>query len=202
MRQIYSKEHLTSRPTLRKIHSMEFIQRATLPVLVGATVAGFAAQRVSQAVLDGFYARSGYPVPYYVGQLSFSAEKLSGWYTSMRQAGTLGIYWQTQFVDFAFVAATALLFTAALALVARAFPAGTRGRRIASGAVVLGPLGPLFDVVENLLSFAMLPDPGSINPVVAVLYSTAAAVKFAGFFAVYLWIPAALVAALISRRRH
>jgi hypothetical protein len=181
---------------------LEFMQRAKLPVLVGATVAGFAAQRVSQVVLDGFYARSGYPVPYYVGQLAFSADKLSGWYTQMRQAGTLGIYWQTQFVDFAFIAATALLFTAALALVARAFPAGTRGRRIATAAIALGPFAPLCDAVENLFSFAMLPDPGSINPVVAALYSTAAALKFAGFFAVYLWIPAALIAALISRRRR
>ncbi|GAA3232140.1 hypothetical protein ACFO1B_20635 [Dactylosporangium siamense] len=180
----------------------KFVQRAKLPVLIGATVAGFVAQRVSQTILDGFYARSGYPVPYYVGQLSFSADRLSGWYTQMRQAGTLGIYWQTQFVDFAFIAATALVFTAALALVARAFPAGTRGRRVATAMVALGPLGPLCDVVENLFSFAMLPDPGSINPVVAVLYSTAAALKFAGFFAVYLWIPVALIAAVIARRRR
>ncbi|MEV4507402.1 hypothetical protein AB0K00_00380 [Dactylosporangium sp. NPDC049525] len=181
---------------------MEFIQRTTLPVLAGATVAGFAAQRVSQTVLDGFYARSGYPVPYYVGQLSFSADKLSGWYTAMLQAGTLGVYWQTQFMDFAFIAATALLFTAALALVARAFPAGTRARRIATLAVPLGVFAPLCDVVENLFSFAMLPDPGSVNPVLAVLYSSAAALKFAGFFAVYLWIPVALIAALAQRRRR
>ncbi|MGI5179420.1 hypothetical protein ACQEVZ_24125 [Dactylosporangium sp. CA-152071] len=183
---------------------MEFIervQRAKLPVLAGATVTGFAAQRVTQTVLDGFYARSGYPVPYYVGQLSFSAGKLSGWYTTMRDAGTLGVYWQTQFMDFAFIAATALFFTATLALIARAFPAGSRGRRVATAAVALGLFAPLCDAVENLLSFVMLPDPATVNPVVAVLYSTAAALKFAGFFAVYLWIPAALVAALISRRR-
>jgi hypothetical protein len=181
---------------------MEFIQRATLPVLVGATATGFVAQRVSQSILDGFYARSGYPVPYYVGQLSFSADKLSGWYTTMRQAGTLDVYWQTQFIDFAFIAATALLFTAALALVARAFPAGTRGRQVATCMIPLGVFAPLCDVLENLLSFAMLPDPGSVDPVVAVLYSTAASLKFAGFFAVYLWIPGALIAALVSRRRR
>ena len=181
---------------------MEFIQRATLPVLAGATAIGFVAQRVSQTVLDGFYARSGFPVPYYVGQLSFSADKLSGWYTAMRRAGTLGVYWQTQFVDFSFIAATAVLFTAALALVARAFPAGTRGRRVATAMIALGPAGPLCDVVENLFSFAMLPDPASVDPVLAVLYSTAAALKFAGFIAVYAWIAAGLVAALVSRRRR
>src|SRR5690348_9050965 len=100
-------EHLTAPGNPPKIHSMEFIervQRAKLPVLAGATVAGFVAQQITQTVLDGFYARSGYPVPYYVGQLSFSAGKLSGWYTTMREAGTLGVYWQTQFMDFAFIA--------------------------------------------------------------------------------------------------
>ncbi|MDG6100845.1 hypothetical protein Daura_02090 [Dactylosporangium aurantiacum] len=56
--------------------------------------------------------------------------------------------------------------------------------------------------MENLLSFAMLPDPASISPVLAMRYSTAAALKFAGFIAVHLWIPVALIAALGSRRRR
>src|SRR5690348_14502156 len=106
--------------------------------LVVATTAGFAAQRLTQTILDGFYARSGYPVAYYEGQLSFSAAKLSGWYSSMQRAGTLDVYWQTQFVDFAFIAATGLFFTALLLLVARAFPAGSRGRRLAGRLVPLG----------------------------------------------------------------
>ncbi|MEU4159660.1 hypothetical protein [Actinoplanes sp. NPDC026670] len=164
-------------------------------------VLGFAAQRITQTVLDGFYARSGYPVPYYEGQLSFSADKLTGWYSTMQANGTLGIYWQTQFVDFAFIAATLLFFIALLSAVAQAFPAGTRGRRLARRMIWLGAAAPVFDVLENLLSFLMLPDPTTISPTIALLYSTAAALKFTCFIAVYLWAIIALPTAATLRRR-
>lgn len=164
-------------------------------------VLGFAAQRVTQTVLDGFYARSGYPVPYYEGQLSFSADKLAGWYSAMRDGGTLDVYWQTQFVDFAFIAATLLFFTALLSAVARAFPPHTRARRFAHGMIWLGVAAPAFDVLENLLSFLMLPDPDAISPAIALLYSTAAALKFACFIAVYLWTITGLLSAATLRLR-
>jgi hypothetical protein len=169
--------------------------------LIPLVAVGFAAQRVTQTVLDGFYARSGYSVPYYVGQLSFSATKLEGWYGEMERNGTLGVYWQTQFVDFAFIAATMLFFTALLATVARAIPAGGRGRRFAQRMILAGVAAPLFDVLENLFSFVMLPHPGSISPAVALLYSGAAALKVAAFFAVYLWTAVGLVTAVTMRVR-
>jgi hypothetical protein len=175
---------------------------ARLPLLLVALAVGFVAQRVSQTILDNFYARSGYPVPYYEGQLSFSAEKLEGWYTAMQRNGTLGVYWQTQFVDFGFIAATALLFTAALLLVARAFPADGKARKVAVALVLLGPVAPLFDVVENLISFVLLADPASVNQPLALLYSSAAALKFAGFAAVYTCTFAGLVTAGTIRLRR
>ncbi|GHJ47332.1 hypothetical protein Cs7R123_46740 [Catellatospora sp. TT07R-123] len=185
---------------------MEWITRRALaarpPVLLGALLLAFATQRISQTILDGFYARSGYPVPYYVGQLSFSGEKLSGWYTTMQRAGTLGVYWQTQFVDFGFIAATALLFTALLLVVARALPAGTRARAIAICVVPFGLVAPAFDALENLLSFALLQDPSSVSQPLALAYSTAAALKFAGFAAVYLWTTAGLITAAVLRLRR
>jgi hypothetical protein len=195
---VYSMESTvtTARPGLR--------QRAAgspLPLLIGVTVAGFAAQRTAQVVLDGFYARSGYPVPYYQGQLSFSAARLQDWYTSMRRNGTLGVYWQTQFVDFAFIAATGVFFTALLLCVARAQPAG-RLRRIGLGLVPAGLAAAGFDVLENLLSFVMLPYPASIDPLVALLYSGAAAAKFGAFLVVYGWVVAGLLLAAAARFRR
>ena len=172
-----------------------------LAVLVTATAASLILQNVVQAVLNGFYARSGYPVPYYVGQTSFDATKLEGWYGTMDAAGTLDVYWQTQFVDFGFVAATALLHFFALVLVARLLPDG-RWRRFALAMVIVGLCAPAFDALENLVSFIALADPTSINPVVAVVYSSFAALKFAGFFAVYLWVPVGLVAAAVLKARR
>lgn len=54
-----------------------------LPVLITAVMLSVGAVLASQALLEGFYARSGYPVPYYVGQLSFGAASLQGWYGDM-----------------------------------------------------------------------------------------------------------------------
>jgi len=169
-----------------------------LAVLVAATVTSLILQNVVQVVLNGFYARSGYPVPYYVGQTSFSADKLEGWYETMDAAGTLGVYWQTQFVDFGFVAATALLHFFALVLVARLLPEG-RWRRLGLALVVVGLSAPAFDALENLMSFIALANPSEVSPVVAVVYSTFAVLKFAGFFAVYLWVPVGLIAAAVLK---
>ncbi|WP_155370736.1 hypothetical protein [Catellatospora vulcania] len=179
-------------------------RRATssrLPLLLGLFGAGFVAQRVSQGVLDGLYARSGYPVPYYAGQLSFSGRKLSGWYSAMERGGTLETYWQTQFVDFAFIAATALFFTAALLLVARAMPPASAARSKAVALVPLALVAPVADALENLISFVLLSDPAHVNGALAIVYSTVAAVKFAGFAFVYLWLPAGLLTAALLRFR-
>ena len=170
-----------------------------LPWLLGALAVGLLAQRVTQTILDTFYARSGYPVPYYEGQLAFSAAKLAGWYTAMQRNGTLGVYWQTQFVDFGFILATGLLFTAVLLLVARAVPAGGTARRLALALVWLGPVVALLDIVENLISFVLLADPTSVSQPLALIYSTVAALKFTGFLAVYTWTFAGLITAAVLR---
>ena len=195
-----------ARPPPKQSWPLRLADRGTtlrLPWLLGALAVGLLAQRVTQTILDTFYARSGYPVPYYQGQLSFSSAKLAGWYTAMQRNGTLGVYWQTQVVDFSFIMATGLLFTTVLLLVARAVPAGGT-RRLALALVWLGPLVALLDIVENLISFVLLADPTSVSQPLALIYSTAAALKFTGFLAVYTWTIAGLVTAAILRlhRRH
>jgi len=176
-----------------------------LPVLIIAVVVSVGAVLASQALLDGFYARSGYPVPYYVGQLSFSAARLQGWYGDMLDRDTLGVYWQTQFVDFGFIAATLLLHVAALVLVARLLLVGGRAGalpRFAAVMVVIGAAGPLFDAAENLVSFVNLLDPTAISEPMAVLYSTMSALKFAGFALVYGGIVVGVIAAAVAALRH
>lgn len=174
---------------------------ARLPLLLGLLGVGFIAQRVSQIVLDGFYARSGYPVPYYTGQLSFSGERLSEWYSTMERGGTLGIYWQTQFVDFGFVATTALFFTALLLVVARAMPPESAARSKAVALIPFALAAPALDALENLISFILLSDPAQVNGVLAIAYSTVAAAKFAGFGFVYLWAIVGLLTAAVLRLR-
>lgn len=179
-----------------------------LPVLIAAVAVSVGAVLASQAVLNEFYARSGHPVPYYVGQLSFSAAKLQGWYGDMLDRDTLVVYWQTQFVDFGFIAATLLLHVTALVLLARLLTVGARAGaalpRFAAVMVLIGAAAPLLDVAENLVSFVNLQHPAAISEPMAVLYSTAAALKFAGFALVYGWIVIGVTAAAVAalRRRH
>ena len=182
----------------------QFISRSLalpLRVLIAATVLSLVLQTIAQSVLNIFYARSQYPVAYFVGQTSFDAEKLEDWYQVMDEAGTIGVYWQTQFVDFAFIAATALLHYWLLLLITRLLPVG-RWRRIGLAAVVIGLLAPAFDVLENLVSFIALSNTTEILPVTAIVYSSFASLKFLSFFAVYLWVPVGVVAAAVLRIRR
>ena len=152
--------------------------------------------------LNRSYAASAYPVPYYVAQLSFDASRLQGWYAYMLERGTLGIYWQTQFIDFVFILSTILLHFMALLLISRAFAAGSAGRRAMVVCAFVSALGPLFDVAENLVSFVMLAQPLSFPVWLAWLYSGCAALKFAFFCFAYLAASLGLIAALAQRLRR
>ena len=168
--------------------------------LVIATAIAFVAQNAIQAVLNVFYAKSLYPVPYYEGQLAFDASKIEGWLAWMIEHDTLGIYVQTQLVDFGFIVGVAAFHAFALALLARLLPAGG-WRSTAVALIVVGVAAPASDVLENLASFVMLANPTDISPAVALVYSSFAAAKFACFAIVYAWMPVALVVAAVSAAR-
>jgi hypothetical protein len=128
------------------------------PVLhLGAAAAAIAVFTFTKSLLDQSYAASGHPVDYATGQLAFSAEKISGYYQSMSDGGTLPVYWRTQFIDFGFIAAVAVM---GLLVPVFAF------------------LGASLDAIENLLSFWMLTAFPAIPKPAALLYSSAAAGKF------------------------
>lgn len=171
-------------------------------VLAAGAALALIAQLGSQQVLNSFYARSGYPVPYYEGQLSFSADRLEGWYGAMQNAGTLDIYWQTQFVDFVFIAMTALHFVTLMLLAIRLHAPGSTGRRVLRMLLPVALIGPVFDALENLVSFVMLRNPDDIHQSVAVVYSSMATIKFVGFALLYTIALAGLVTAAVSRARR
>ena len=157
--------------------------RLSLPVHLVAAGAAFAAFQAIKVRLDASYAASQHPVDYATGQLAFDAEVIEGYYAHMTGVGTLDIYWQTQILDFAFIAAvmvlSALLGTLAARLGGRINRLGTWGWRLGVAAALAGVSGALFDALENLLSFAMLARPEAIAPALALAYSSAAAAKFA-----------------------
>lgn len=147
---------------------------------IHASVAGFSLvlQQLCLRWVNYSYVRSAHPVDYATGQTSFDAGLVKGWYGSMQDGGTLGVYVQTQVIDFAFIAAT-ILFGLAF---------GSFVRRIAVDhsiaawggvlAMVCIPLAAGFDAVENMISFAMLANPLSFADWIVYPYSAAATVKF------------------------
>jgi len=162
--------------------------------LVIAGIAALVVQNLVLAVLNAVYAASAYPVPYFVGQTSFSAEKLEGWFAVMIDGGTLGTYWLAQFVDLGFIAATLITHALVLALIARLQAEGV-WRRIALVMLAIGIAAPLFDVLENLTSFVILANPMDVSQPAAIVYSSFAVLKFVSFAIVYAWVPFGLIVA-------
>lgn len=161
-----------------------------------ATLAAFGLFQAAKARLDASYAASGHPVDYATGQLSFDATTIEGNYRVMQDSGTLGVYWQTQMIDFGFIASVMLLALFLGTLLARM---GGWARGLGLAAAVLGLAGGALDAVENLLSFWMLARPEAIPQALALAYSSAAAVKFALLTAAMAAALAALVVGAVRR---
>lgn len=174
----------------------ERLSTATLAVVAGVALA---LNLAATAWLNASYAASGFPVPYHVAQLSFDAQQIKGWYAFLIENGTLGVYWQTQFIDFAFIATVLVLHVSVLWLVSRLFARGTRGRKVMLGVAALSAIAPLADAAENAVSFVMLADPSGFADGLALLYSSLAAVKFAFFTMAYLALPVGVGAGLWQR---
>jgi len=159
------------------------IFRLPLAAHVAAAILAFGGFQWVKGSLDTSYAASGHPVDFATGQLSFDARLIEGYYAHMIEAGTLQVYWQTQFIDFGFIAAVmavAMLFgTLAARLGGRINRLGVWGWHLGLAAAIVGVSGAALDALENLLSFLMLASPQAIPQPLALAYSTAAAAKFA-----------------------
>ena len=181
--------HLMSRPGTRTL------------ALLSLTFLGF--NLWATDILNVSYAASGFPVPYYEAQLSFSPEALKGWYATLVQDGHLQRYITTQHIDSLFILSTLLLHGGVLALAARLFNPGSTGRRVMVAAALLSAIAPIADQMENLVSYVMLADPAGFAPALAYVYSSFSALKFAMFvFAYGALTLGVLVAAVQWLRRH
>lgn len=167
--------------------------------LVMLTLAGLVLNLWASELLNTAYAASRFPVPYWTAQLSFDHEKLKQWYAFLMAHDTIGQYVYTQIVDFAFIASVFVLHTSALLAVSRAFPAGSKARQLMVVAAALSAIAPLADALENMISFVMLSNPAHFPSILAIAYSSMAALKFAMFTLAYLALPTGLIAAACLR---
>lgn len=168
---------------------------------IGLAALAFAGFQGARLTLDASYAASRYPVDYFTGQLSFSAEKLMGYYDVMQEAGTLGLYLRTQLIDFAFIAGVMAVGLTLGALIGRLGPKGGWTRKLALAVSALSVLGGCFDIAENLLSFGLIAHPDDMPNVLALAQSSMAALKFACLVPAVCLMPVALALGLASRLR-
>lgn len=173
-------------------------QPATVWLAVGTLVA-VAFNTFATQILNASYAKSLFPVPYFEAQLSFDAAKLKAWYAYLVDHGTLGTYVQTQHIDFVFIVSVLMLHGLALLLISRLFDEGSRLRRWMVVAALLSVLAPLFDALENLVSYVMLANPTDFAEGWAMVYSSFAASKFAMFSFAYVAAALGTVLGLVLR---
>ncbi len=154
---------------------------AVLPVWAHAalTLASFAGFQKAKAALDASYAASRHPVDYATGQTTFDAARVKEFYAHMQSEGTLGIYHQTQVIDFGFLALLGLTGLLLGTLIARAGRTGSWARQAGLFAALLFVGGVSMDALENQTSFVMLADPQGFADWLALPYSGFAVVKFA-----------------------
>ena len=147
-------------------------------VHLGATLLSFVAFQGTRIYLDKLYAASGHPIDFATGQLAFDGGVTLGYYEAMRAGGTFGIYVQTQLFDFAFIASVMLFGLCFGTLIARMGGQGSLTRKIGVGASIAAITGGTLDALENMMSFVLMQFEAAIPQVLALIYSSFAALKF------------------------
>lgn len=178
---------------LGKIMALPFwLHLALVPLL-------YLVMNAAQGILDASYARSGFPVDYMTGQTSFSGVASKAWYLVMTEQGTLGIYWQTQIIDYGFIVSVMALGLIFGTFMARLAMKHGWGYKVGMLAAVVIPLGALSDACENLVSFVMLSMPTTFPDWLALPYSSFAVAKFGLLALGMLLLMISLIVNLIER---
>ncbi|WP_331351807.1 hypothetical protein [Cellvibrio sp. UBA7671] len=152
-------------------------------------------RQLTQVWLDGLYVDSQFPVPFYIGQTTFNAEELKGYYAVLISKGTLEDYFWVQMADYLFMVTVFVSFFALMTAVYRSLPNVKWLKDLAWVMVFIAPTAALFDAVENLVSFFFIADSQGFADWLVYPYSSSAVIKFAIFILAYLW---AIVGLLIS----
>lgn len=157
---------------------IDYPRSLSLPIHGALLIVSIAAFRAAKAKLDVSYAAAKHPVDFFTGQTSFNGETIKGYYAAMQDHGTLDIYWQTQLIDFLFIAGVFLVGVLASSMVMRFTKNDGYATRVARAAGVFLVSGALCDAIENLISFFMLSRHESFANWIALPYSGFAAIKF------------------------
>ena len=163
----------------------------------GIAVVLVVVRQITQVWLDGLYVDSQFPVPFYIGQTTFNAEELKGYYAVLISKGTLDKYFWVQIADYLFMVTVFGSFFALMTAVYRSLPNVKWLKNLAWAMIFIAPTAALFDALENLVSFLFIANPQGFADWLVYPYSSFAVIKFAIFILAYLWAIAGLLISLI-----
>lgn len=154
---------------------------------------------VTSHLLEANYKLSQFPVPYFEQQTSFDAIKMKEWYAYLIDQGTMGVYLNTQLIDFAFIFAVILAGFTVCTFVANLHPNSNFFEKYGHKLAFALPIAAGFDILENTISFVMIAHPQSFADALMIPYSTFAVLKFA-FWTIGLgWLLISLIALPLTR---
>ena len=163
------------------------------------TFALYALSQVTLHWLDSWYAASQFPVPFFEGQTTFNAEHYKSYLAVMEDKGTLGTFFTTQIIDYAYLITIALSFGALAIAIFRSLP---NIRWLKTTAKILGIISvqaATFDALENAVSFIFIANPQDFADWLIYPYSSFAVAKFACYVVTYFWAPIAVIIILGHR---
>ena len=173
-------------------------QRLTPLQWWGIAIALLTIRQFTQIWLDGLYVDSQFPVPFYIGQTTFNAEELKGYYAVLVSKGTLDNYFWVQMADYLFMVTVFVSFFALMTAVYRSLPNAKWLKDLTWVMVLIAPTSALFDAVENLVSFFFIANPQGFADWLVYPYSSFAVIKFTIFILAYLWAIAGLLISMIG----
>ena len=170
------------------------IEKPGWKVLTVIAMVALIVNTIANKLLNQFYAASQFPVPYFEAQLSFSSEKIKGWYACLVENNTMDKYLFTQHFDFCVIVSVFVLHLSVLWLLSRLFAKASKMRKVMVVAALLSMIAPFADALENAVSYVMIANHDRFSDGLAILYSSLAALKFAAFtFAYFVAIFAVIV---------
>jgi len=189
--QLYSMEYSCSSVNNRFNSQMQkyityLVSKPSTFVVITAFILSLIFNLIATNALNLSYSESSFPVPYYEAQLSFSPEKLKNWYSYLIENNSLDKYLTTQKIDFIFITSVFLLHFTALILISRLYSEKSLTRKLFIYSAFISTLAPIFDTLENLVSFIMLSNPKEFSNYWAYIYSTFSSIKFAAFTFAYI----------------
>lgn len=148
--------------------------------------------------MEGIYIESLFPVSVMKGQTAFDGNLIKSYYAVLLENETMDKYLYVQLMDYGFMLTMFAAMASMTIATYRSLPEQRHIKNIAWAIVLIAPLAPLFDALENFVSFFMIANPENFANWLAYPYSSFAVIKFSLSGLGFVWTLLGGVVALLA----